>query len=303
MKGGAGLGGIASGWVQLVALTVALGGVVAGAGAGPLDPSFPQIIKKLIERKQAQIRKVYPGLSCFKEGVRQIPVESVPGIRKQRSRLRGSGGTLLGVRIGILRDILPLPTLQERRAGSRWGRRRGECFVKGARLGAGQRDSEPQTWCVSPQEGAEGPRPALHNPQKPAGPNQGGETRLPFRGPCTNGCGLLMQCEVGGVLGLAWVQQGCPQLGSSLQSHPSAWPFMEPVKKSEAPDYYEVIRFPIGEDPPFHLLPPSSIPIPAPALTAPCSPMGPTPVDSPAMVLSLLKLCSASCCPRPEDHD
>lgn len=41
----------------------------------------PQIIKKLIERKQAQIRKVYPGLSCFKEGVRQIPIESIPGIR------------------------------------------------------------------------------------------------------------------------------------------------------------------------------------------------------------------------------
>lgn len=41
-----------------------------------------QIIKKLIERKQAQIRKVYPGLSCFKEGVRQIPIESIPGIRK-----------------------------------------------------------------------------------------------------------------------------------------------------------------------------------------------------------------------------
>ncbi|XP_051036769.1 histone acetyltransferase KAT2A-like [Phodopus roborovskii] len=39
-------------------------------------------IKKLIERKQAQIRKVYPGLSCFKEGVRQIPVESVLGIRE-----------------------------------------------------------------------------------------------------------------------------------------------------------------------------------------------------------------------------
>lgn len=43
---------------------------------------LPQIIKKLIERKQAQIRKVYPGLSCFKEGVRQIPIESIPGIRK-----------------------------------------------------------------------------------------------------------------------------------------------------------------------------------------------------------------------------
>ncbi|ELV13897.1 Histone acetyltransferase KAT2B [Tupaia chinensis] len=40
-----------------------------------------EIIKKLIERKQAQIRKVYPGLSCFKDGVRQIPIESIPGIR------------------------------------------------------------------------------------------------------------------------------------------------------------------------------------------------------------------------------
>lgn len=57
----------------------------------PTDPGFPQIIKKLIERKQAQIRKVYPGLSCFKEGVRQIPVESVPGIRELRS-LGGGGG-------------------------------------------------------------------------------------------------------------------------------------------------------------------------------------------------------------------
>uniref|UniRef100_A0A8C8RZP6 Histone acetyltransferase n=1 Tax=Pelusios castaneus TaxID=367368 RepID=A0A8C8RZP6_9SAUR len=41
-----------------------------------------EIIKKLIERKQAQIRKVYPGLSCFKDGVRQIPIESIPGIRE-----------------------------------------------------------------------------------------------------------------------------------------------------------------------------------------------------------------------------
>lgn len=32
-----------------------------------------------------------------------------------------------------------------------------------------------------------------------------------------------------------------------LQTHPDAWPFMEPVKKSEAPDYYEIIRFPIGQ--------------------------------------------------------
>uniref|UniRef100_A0A8C3FRC1 histone acetyltransferase n=1 Tax=Chrysemys picta bellii TaxID=8478 RepID=A0A8C3FRC1_CHRPI len=88
-----------------------------------------EIIKKLIERKQAQIRKVYPGLTCFKEGVRQIPVESIPGIT-------------------------------------------------------------------------------------------GGESKL------------SPMCES--------LTAPCPP-----QTHPSAWPFMEPVKKSEAPDYYEIIRFPI----------------------------------------------------------
>lgn len=56
----------------------------------PPNPPFPpQIIKKLIERKQAQIRKVYPGLTCFKEGVRQIPIESVPGIRESCGFWRG----------------------------------------------------------------------------------------------------------------------------------------------------------------------------------------------------------------------
>ena len=39
-----------------------------------------EILKKLIERKQAQIRKVYPGLTCFKEGVREIGIESIPGV-------------------------------------------------------------------------------------------------------------------------------------------------------------------------------------------------------------------------------
>lgn len=56
----------------------------------PTQPGVPlpaQIIKKLIERKQAQIRKVYPGLSCFKDGVRQIPIESIPGIRMLHSLL------------------------------------------------------------------------------------------------------------------------------------------------------------------------------------------------------------------------
>ncbi|NWR42928.1 KAT2A acetyltransferase, partial [Regulus satrapa] len=99
-----------------------------------------EIIKKLIERKQAQIRKVYPGLTCFKEGVRQIPIESVPGIR--------------------------------------------------------------ESWQGLWQEGSELKDPdQLYNMLK----------------------NLLAQ----------------------IKTHPSAWPFMEPVKKSEAPDYYEIIRFPI----------------------------------------------------------
>ena len=38
-----------------------------------------QIIKRLIEARQASIRKVHPGLSCFKEGVQGIPVECIPG--------------------------------------------------------------------------------------------------------------------------------------------------------------------------------------------------------------------------------
>ncbi|XP_076059998.1 gcn5 acetyltransferase [Oratosquilla oratoria] len=41
-----------------------------------------EIIKKLIENKQSEIRKVHPGLTCFKEGIREIPIESIPGIRE-----------------------------------------------------------------------------------------------------------------------------------------------------------------------------------------------------------------------------
>uniref|UniRef100_A0A8C6NNI3 Histone acetyltransferase n=1 Tax=Nothobranchius furzeri TaxID=105023 RepID=A0A8C6NNI3_NOTFU len=93
-----------------------------------------EIIKKLIERKQSQIRKVYPGLTCFKEGVRQIPMESIPGIRE-----------------------------------TGW---------------------------------------------KPSNKDKGWNTAED----------LIL---------------------TPAQTHPDAWPFMEPVKKSEAPDYYEIIRFPI----------------------------------------------------------
>lgn len=30
------------------------------------------------------------------------------------------------------------------------------------------------------------------------------------------------------------------------QAHKSAWPFMEPVDPNEAPDYYKVIKEPMG---------------------------------------------------------
>ncbi|KAG9328359.1 hypothetical protein JZ751_014465 [Albula glossodonta] len=31
------------------------------------------------------------------------------------------------------------------------------------------------------------------------------------------------------------------------RGHQNAWPFMEPVKKTEAPGYYQVIRFPMEQ--------------------------------------------------------
>lgn len=31
-----------------------------------------------------------------------------------------------------------------------------------------------------------------------------------------------------------------------FQAHKSAWPFMEPVDPEEAPDYYKVIKEPMG---------------------------------------------------------
>ncbi|XP_032868037.1 histone acetyltransferase KAT2B isoform X1 [Amblyraja radiata] len=107
-----------------------------------------EIIKKLIERKQAQIRKVYPGLSCFKEGVRQIPIESIPGISKQ-------------------------PCTEE----SGW---------------------------------------------KPCGKERGKDSKDPEQ-----------------------LHNTLRNILQQVKSHQSAWPFMEPVKKTDAPGYYEVIRFPM----------------------------------------------------------
>ncbi|XP_040819461.1 histone acetyltransferase KAT2B isoform X2 [Ochotona curzoniae] len=101
-----------------------------------------EIIKKLIERKQAQIRKVYPGLSCFKDGVGQIPVESVPGIRE-----------------------------------TGW---------------------------------------------KPSGKEKSKEPKDPDQ-----------------------LYSTLKSILQQVKNHQSAWPFMEPVKRTEAPGYYDVIRFPM----------------------------------------------------------
>jgi len=39
-----------------------------------------QIVRQLAEKKRKDLRKVYPGLTCFRDGVRQIPIESIPGV-------------------------------------------------------------------------------------------------------------------------------------------------------------------------------------------------------------------------------
>lgn len=39
-----------------------------------------EIIKRLIEQRQQEVQKVHSGLTCFRDGVRSIPVESIPGI-------------------------------------------------------------------------------------------------------------------------------------------------------------------------------------------------------------------------------
>lgn len=43
---------------------------------------FFQIIKYSVEEQQQEAERIHPGLTCFREGVRSIPVESIPGIRE-----------------------------------------------------------------------------------------------------------------------------------------------------------------------------------------------------------------------------
>ncbi|XP_033216252.1 histone acetyltransferase KAT2A-like isoform X2 [Belonocnema kinseyi] len=60
------------------------------------------IIKKLIQQKHQEIQKIHPGLTCFKEGVRGIPVEAIPGICETgwksygQTRTRGIAKTVQG---------------------------------------------------------------------------------------------------------------------------------------------------------------------------------------------------------------
>lgn len=41
-----------------------------------------EILKELIAQRHNEVQRTRPGLSCFKEGVRSIPVESIPGLRE-----------------------------------------------------------------------------------------------------------------------------------------------------------------------------------------------------------------------------
>lgn len=41
-----------------------------------------EVLKKLIEKRKDELTVVYPGLTCFKDGIRQIPIESIPGVRE-----------------------------------------------------------------------------------------------------------------------------------------------------------------------------------------------------------------------------
>lgn len=41
-----------------------------------------EIVKELIAQRQQEVQKVHPGLTCFKEGLRSIPIESIPGLRE-----------------------------------------------------------------------------------------------------------------------------------------------------------------------------------------------------------------------------
>lgn len=40
-------------------------------------------------------------------------------------------------------------------------------------------------------------------------------------------------------------QKSCEKILELLKNHKSSWPFKDPVKREEVPDYYDVIKNPI----------------------------------------------------------
>lgn len=117
-----------------------------------------EIIKKLIYQRQQEIQKVHPGLTCFKEGVRGIPVESIPGIRetgwKNCSQTRTRG------------------------------------------VAKGTQGSEPMEACLDVTD-------SLYN--------------------------------------------GLKSVLNTVKNNSTAWPFLKPVDKNDVPDYYDHIKYPMGE--------------------------------------------------------
>lgn len=41
-----------------------------------------ECVKKLVEARQNELSRCYAGLACFRDGVKQVPIESVPGVRE-----------------------------------------------------------------------------------------------------------------------------------------------------------------------------------------------------------------------------
>ena len=46
----------------------------------PPPSSCPQVVRQLISRKQAEIRQVRSGLTCFSDGRTQVEIKDIPGV-------------------------------------------------------------------------------------------------------------------------------------------------------------------------------------------------------------------------------
>ena len=55
-----------------------------------------QVIHQLIDKKQSEIRKVHPGLTCFGEGVRKMEVKDIPGICEEGGMGLDGGSVNMG---------------------------------------------------------------------------------------------------------------------------------------------------------------------------------------------------------------